>query len=63
MTTLTTVFGMLPLGLALGAGGELLQPLALTVIGGLLFGTILTLIILPGMYVMTQDVIKRLFAK
>ncbi len=56
MTALTTVFGMLPLGLALGAGGELLQPLALTVIGGLLFGTILTLILLPGIYVMIRDI-------
>jgi len=63
MTTLTTIFGMLPLGLALGAGGELLQPLALTVIGGLLFGTILTLVILPGIYVTTRDIKKRLSGK
>ncbi len=55
MTTLTTIFGMLPLGLALGEGTELLQPLALTVIGGLAFGTLLTLVLIPGFYVIADD--------
>lgn len=63
MTTLTTIFGMLPLALALGAGGELLQPLALTVIGGLLFGTMLTLIILPGIFMLAHDIKKVIRAK
>ncbi len=52
MTTLTTVFGMLPLALGLGEGSELLQPLALTVIGGLSLGTFLTLVLVPGIYVL-----------
>ncbi len=56
MTTLTTVFGMLPLALAAGSGGELLQPLALTVIGGLLFGALMTLILLPGIFMMAEDI-------
>ena len=58
MTTLTTIFGMTPLALALGEGGELLQPLALTIIGGLAFGTVLTLIMLPGIYVIAEDLKK-----
>ncbi len=51
MTTLTTIFGMLPLALGLGEGSELMQPLAVTVIGGLTLGTLLTLVIIPGLYV------------
>lgn len=61
MTTLTTMFGMLPLALGLGEGSELLQPLAVTVIGGLLVGSILTLVLLPGVYVIARD-IRRLFS-
>lgn len=52
MTTLTTIFGMLPLAIGIGEGYEILQPLAVTVIGGLIAGTFLTLLILPGMYVL-----------
>ncbi len=60
MTTLTTIFGMLPLALALGEGSELLQPLAITVIGGLALGMIFTLLLLPGIYIISGD-IRRLF--
>jgi len=59
MTTLTTIFGMLPLALGIGEGSELLQPLALTVIGGLLVGSLLTLILLPGVYVIISDIPRR----
>ncbi|MDG5767541.1 efflux RND transporter permease subunit [Balneolales bacterium ANBcel1] len=59
MTTLTTMFGMLPLALGIGEGSELLQPLALTVIGGLLVGSLLTLILLPGVYVIISDLRSR----
>ncbi|MGH7572752.1 MAG: efflux RND transporter permease subunit, partial [Gemmatimonadota bacterium] len=52
MTTLTTIFGMLPLALGIGEGSELMQPLAIAVIGGLSFSTLLTLIVIPGAYVM-----------
>ncbi|MCH8547682.1 MAG: efflux RND transporter permease subunit [Balneolaceae bacterium] len=55
MTTLTTIFGMLPLAIGIGDGSEILQPLAVTVIGGLIVGTLLTLVILPGMYLVLSD--------
>ncbi len=50
MTTATTVFGLLPLALGIGAGDELRRPLAWTVIGGLTAGTVLTLIVIPCLY-------------
>jgi len=50
MTTVTTVFGLLPMSLGLGKGSELQQPLAISVIGGLLFSTFLTLILIPLAY-------------
>ncbi len=50
MTTLTTVFGLLPILLNTGEGSNLWQPLALTIISGLLFSTILTLFIVPALY-------------
>ena len=62
MTTLTTIFGMLPLAIGLGEGSEILQPLAVTVIGGLFVGTFLTLMILPGMYLLLSDLFN-LFRK
>jgi multidrug efflux pump subunit AcrB len=49
MTTLCTVFGLLPLAFALGAGSELQRPLAVAVIGGLLFSTAATLFLLPAL--------------
>jgi hydrophobe/amphiphile efflux-1 (HAE1) family protein len=54
MTTLTTMCGMLPLALGLGEGSELMQPLAIAVIGGLSFSMVLTLIVIPGAYVMVN---------
>ena len=50
MTTATTVLGMLPLTLAVGQGWELRQPLAVSVIGGLIFSTFLTLVLVPALY-------------
>jgi hydrophobe/amphiphile efflux-1 (HAE1) family protein len=54
MTTLTTVMGMLPLAIGMGAGANLMQPLAIGVIGGLLTATVLTLILVPCLYVMVH---------
>jgi CzcA family heavy metal efflux pump len=48
MTALATIFGMLPLALALGAGSQMLQPLAITVIGGLISSMVLSLIFTPA---------------
>ena len=50
MTTLTTVFGMLPLAIGLGEGAELMRPLAIAVVGGLMISMILTLFIIPSLY-------------
>jgi CzcA family heavy metal efflux pump len=49
MTTLCTLFGLLPLALGLGAGAELQKPLAIAVIGGLSVSTIVTLVFVPTM--------------
>jgi multidrug efflux pump subunit AcrB len=51
MTTLCTLFGLLPLALGLGSGAELQKPLALAVIGGLGFSTLVTLYAVPSVYV------------
>jgi CzcA family heavy metal efflux pump len=50
MTALATVAGMLPLALALGAGSQMLQPLAIAVTGGILISIALSLIITPAVY-------------
>jgi len=51
MTTLCTLFGLLPLALGLGAGSELQRPLALAVIGGLALSTPITLYVVPTLLV------------
>ena len=50
MTTLTTVLGMLPLALALGEGSEMLQPLAITIVSGLSFSVLVSLLLVPATY-------------
>ena len=50
MTTLSTLFGFLPLALAFGEGAEVRSPMAITVIGGLLVSTLLTLLVIPVVY-------------
>ena len=50
MTTLCTLFGLLPLALGIGAGAELQKPLALAVIGGLTLSTFVTLYLVPAAY-------------
>jgi CzcA family heavy metal efflux pump len=50
MTTLCTLFGLLPLALGLGSGAELQKPLAIAVIGGLSISMIITLVIMPVLY-------------
>jgi multidrug efflux pump subunit AcrB len=49
MTAMAAVAGMLPLSLPLGAGSQMLQPLAIAVIGGILISMVLSLIITPAM--------------
>ncbi len=50
MTTLCTLFGFLPLAIAVGEGAEVRSPMAITVIGGLLVSTLLTLLVIPVVY-------------
>jgi HAE1 family hydrophobic/amphiphilic exporter-1 len=50
MTSATTILGLLPMALGLGEGAELRSPLAVTVIGGLTVGTLLTLVVIPVVY-------------
>lgn len=50
ITTLTTVLGLLPLSLGIGEGAEIRAPMGITVIGGLSISTLLTLLVIPAMY-------------
>jgi multidrug efflux pump len=50
MTALSTVLGVLPIALALGAGAESRTPMGIAIIGGLLVGTVLTLYVIPAIY-------------
>lgn len=50
MTTLTTVVGMMPLALGIGEGSEMLQPLAVTMVCGLSFSMLVSLVLLPAVY-------------
>jgi HAE1 family hydrophobic/amphiphilic exporter-1 len=55
MTTLTTVLGILPLALGIGEGSEIQAPLAVTVLGGLSVSTLLTLVVVPVLYSIFED--------
>lgn len=61
MTTLATIFAMIPIALGLREGGELLRPLAIAVIGGLTTSTLLTLIIVPVFYALIEDIQLKFF--
>lgn len=56
MTTIAMVAGMMPSALAVGAGGEFRSPMALAVIGGLLFSTVLSLVFVPAMFMVMDDI-------
>lgn len=65
MTTLTTVLAMIPLGMGLGEGGEAQAPLAIVIIFGLSVSTLLTLLFVPVMYTVLEDMggwFKRIFS-
>ncbi|MCS3731328.1 efflux RND transporter permease subunit [Bradyrhizobium betae] len=55
MTTIAMAAGMMPSALAVGAGGEFRSPMALAVIGGLIFSTILSLVFVPAMFMVMDD--------
>ena len=50
MTSLTTALGLLPMALGFGEGSEVRTPMAITVIGGLVVSTMLTLLVIPVVY-------------
>ena len=50
MTALTTILGLIPMAIGLGEGSEIRTPMAITVIGGMLVATLLTLVVIPVMY-------------
>ncbi len=63
MTAATTILGMLPLAFEWGSGSENWAPLARAVIGGLITATLLTLIVIPIMYVIFEQVGEKIKAK
>ncbi len=63
MTTLTMVLGMMPLALALGAGSEMRQSMAIIVIGALISSTLLTLVLVPVIYTYMEGLRLRLSRK
>jgi len=58
LTTLTTLAGVLPLAYGIGGTDFILQPMALSLGYGLLFGTLMTLVLLPSMYLMNYEFIQ-----
>lgn len=55
MTTVATILGMVPIALGLGAGAELRAPMAITIMGGLVTSTVLSLIVIPVVYAALDD--------
>jgi hydrophobic/amphiphilic exporter-1 (mainly G- bacteria), HAE1 family len=60
MTAAATVFGMLPIALALSEGGETRAPMAVCVIGGMITSTLLTLVVIPSVYLLSERIVARL---
>jgi HAE1 family hydrophobic/amphiphilic exporter-1 len=59
MTTLTTVLGLLPMAMSVGEGAELRSPLAITVSFGLMLSTLLTLVVIPAVYLVVPSKVRR----
>ena len=59
ITTLTTILGLMPLALGFGEGGEMQRPLALTIIAGLGSATLLTLVVIPAVYLILTTRLER----
>jgi HAE1 family hydrophobic/amphiphilic exporter-1 len=55
MTTLSTMLGMTPVALGIGAGAELRQSMGVVLIGGLTTSTLLTLVVVPLIYMLTEE--------
>src|SRR5688572_19680742 len=60
MTAVSTIAGIIPVALGLGAGGEARAPLGIAVAGGMLFSTILTFVVVPATYILFERARVRL---
>jgi multidrug efflux pump len=60
MTSISTIFGALPLALAAGAGAETRNPLGIVVVGGLSLATVFSLYIVPSVYVLFDAAVRRI---
>jgi HAE1 family hydrophobic/amphiphilic exporter-1 len=60
MTAITTIFGLIPMSFAKGQGSEIWNPLGLTVMGGLLVSTLVTLILVPTVYSIFETHVKKI---
>src|SRR5690606_38194134 len=63
MTTMAMIFGMLPMSIGAGTGGELLAPMGRAVIGGVITSTLLTLLVVPVLYTYIYGFTNRLKAR
>ena len=63
MTALTAILGLLPMALIGGEGAELRAPMAITVMGGLLVGTFLTIIVIPTLYLSYVEITDKIFRR
>ena len=61
MTTATTVLGLLPMAIGVGEGAELRAPMAITVIGGLIAGTLVTLLLVPLIYMTIETAMEKVY--
>jgi multidrug efflux pump len=59
MTSFSTIFGILPIAIGLGAGAEARRPLGLAVVGGMFFSTFLTLVLVPVLYTLLSRFVKE----
>ena len=59
MTSVATIIGALPIALGLGAGSRSRRPLGYAIVGGLLFSTLLTLFVVPAVYVIFDRLLAR----
>ena len=62
MTTSTTVLGLLPMAIGFGEGAEIRAPMAITVIGGLIAGTVVTLVLVPLIYLTLESIMAKVFS-
>jgi HAE1 family hydrophobic/amphiphilic exporter-1 len=62
MTTITTVLGLIPMSLGIGEGGELQAPLARVIVGGLATSTLITLVVIPIVYMLLEERTERVRA-